>query len=57
MTELELTLSRMFDILYSKFWPATRGLNKYFPYGPVSAKISPQAPPTLGCFSKHLYSS
>lgn len=46
-------LSRMLDILYSKFCAATSGfLNSVDQYRPLSATISPQAPPTSELRSK-----
>src|SRR5580700_4105846 len=45
-------LSRMLDILYSKFCAATRGFKRFLPNGPFMATISPQAPPMLELRSK-----
>jgi hypothetical protein len=42
----------MLLILYSKFWAATRGLSKLRQNKPLSATISPQAPPTDELMSK-----
>ncbi|KAH0358001.1 chitin synthase, class II, partial [Aureobasidium melanogenum] len=40
-------LSRMLDILYSKFWEATSGLNSPSQFFPLPALISPAAPATV----------
>src|SRR4051794_15275967 len=40
-------LSRMLDILYSKFCDATRGVRRFAPSRPFIALISPQAPATF----------
>lgn len=45
-------LSRMLDILYSKFCDATSGLSRLPPKRPFMALISPQAPATLESVSK-----
>jgi hypothetical protein len=45
-------LSRMLDILYSKFCEATSGLRRFLPHFPFIALISPQAPATLESVSK-----